>query len=97
SGDKVALGDSVTVEIEDVAILRRTVYARRIAALDDIYEARPQRGRRLSREGIRARSDAGRLAEGRSKAGKREVRGTKDGSRRKSAPSATSRGTARKS
>jgi ribonuclease R len=30
SGDTVSLGDHVLVEIEDVAVLRRTVYARRI-------------------------------------------------------------------
>jgi ribonuclease R len=69
SGDKVSLGDRVTVEIEDVAILRRTVYARRIAAEAEAFAAfdeedRPRRGRlgRLSRDGIRATSDAGRAA-----------------------------------
>jgi ribonuclease R len=30
SGDRISLGDSMLVEVEDVAILRRTVYARRI-------------------------------------------------------------------
>lgn len=69
SGDKVSLGDRVTVEIEDVAILRRTVYARRIASEADAFESpeegeRPRRGRlgRLARDGIRATSDAGRAA-----------------------------------
>lgn len=69
SGDKVSLGDRVVVEIEDVAILRRTVYARRIASEAESFagfddEERPRRGRlgRLSRDGIRATSDAGRAA-----------------------------------
>ena len=59
SGDKVTLGDRVLVEIEDVAILRRTVYGRRIPPehMDEGVEEQraPRRGRvtRLSREGIR--------------------------------------------
>lgn len=57
SGDKVTLGDRVLVEIEDVAILRRTVYGRRIPPehMDEgVEEQRPPRRRatRLSREGI---------------------------------------------
>jgi ribonuclease R len=34
SGDRVSLGDRMTVEITDAAILRRTVYARRIGGGD---------------------------------------------------------------
>jgi ribonuclease R len=34
SGDRIALGDAMLLEIEDVAILRRTVYGRRIASPD---------------------------------------------------------------
>ncbi len=56
SGDTVSLGDRVQVEIEDVAILRRTVYARRVvpaAVLERIgaspeptsLDAPPRRGR----------------------------------------------------
>jgi ribonuclease R len=32
SGDAIALGDTMTVVIDDVAILRRTVYGRRVGA-----------------------------------------------------------------
>jgi ribonuclease R len=34
SGDRIAIGDRMMVEIEDVAILRRTVYARRVVDPD---------------------------------------------------------------
>lgn len=35
SGDTLTLGDTITVEIEDIALLRRTVYARRILSDED--------------------------------------------------------------
>ncbi|MFZ5895896.1 MAG: ribonuclease R family protein [Myxococcota bacterium] len=50
SGDTIALGDRMVVVIEDVAILRRTVYARRVvpeAVLEMVSEAAPPaRGRK---------------------------------------------------
>jgi ribonuclease R len=52
SGDRIALGDRVTLVIEDVALLRRTIYGRRVppatvfegaddAAVSEEFEARP--------------------------------------------------------
>jgi ribonuclease R len=41
SGDRIGLGDSMMVEIDDVSIQRRTVYGRRLAA---IQEKRPKKG-----------------------------------------------------
>ncbi len=47
SGDRISLGDRISVCIEDVAVLRRAVYARRIppASVLEEFEA-PVRGRR---------------------------------------------------
>ncbi len=60
SGDTVSLGDRVVVEIEDVAVLRRTVYARRVppakvldAAARDAKKGRRGRGETRGR-GTRA-------------------------------------------
>jgi ribonuclease R len=47
SGDRIAIGDAMTVQIEDVAILRRQVYARRLPEESD--GERPKRGKRESR------------------------------------------------
>lgn len=55
SGDRIELGDRITVEIEDVAILRRAVYARRVVpdkVLQEIereWSGRRGRGRRAGR------------------------------------------------
>jgi len=46
SGDTIRLGDPLLVEIEDVAVLRRTVYARRVPPDDLLAELEQQRGRR---------------------------------------------------
>lgn len=57
SGDTVALGDRVVVEIEDVAILRRTVYARRVPP-DKVLDALARdskKGRRGRKEQPRGR------------------------------------------
>lgn len=102
SGDKVGLGDRVTVEIEDIAILRRTVYARRIppehirSGGGEEDERPPRRGRigRLSREGIRATSDAGHAAEvagRRRSSGRGTAEGTGGRSGRSGARAATGR------
>jgi ribonuclease R len=47
SGEAIQLGDRLTVEVIDVAILRRTVYARRIVGNDDSASKRrgPRQGR----------------------------------------------------
>jgi ribonuclease R len=43
SGDRIALGDRMMVEIEDVSVLRRTVYGRRVAAAEERRDKRPRR------------------------------------------------------
>jgi ribonuclease R len=53
SGDRVALGDRMTVEITDAAILRRTVYARRIGG-----EAQDKSPRRPGTKGPEPRRPA---------------------------------------
>jgi ribonuclease R len=50
SGDVIALGDRIWVEIIDVAILRRTVYARRVAGEDRRRPARPDGPKRPDRK-----------------------------------------------
>jgi ribonuclease R len=45
SGDVVRLGDRLTLDVIDVAIQRRTVYGRRIRALEDTDGSRPRRER----------------------------------------------------
>jgi ribonuclease R len=45
SGDAVRLGDRIMVEITDCAILRRTVYARRVRGEHDVEGERPFRSR----------------------------------------------------
>jgi ribonuclease R len=48
SGDSIRLGDRVTVQIEDIAVLRRSVYARRIppdGLLEQLRPRPPRRGR----------------------------------------------------
>jgi ribonuclease R len=42
SGDRIGLGDRMRVQIEDVAILRRSVYGRRLVGPDDARAARPR-------------------------------------------------------
>jgi ribonuclease R len=46
SGDRVALGDRIVVQIEDVAVLRRSVYARRIPPESVMGASDQRRGRR---------------------------------------------------
>jgi ribonuclease R len=41
SGDRIALGDRVTLVIEDVALLRRTIYGRRVPPADVFVDADP--------------------------------------------------------
>jgi hypothetical protein len=66
SGDSIALGDMMQVVIEDVAILRRTVYGRRIGVEDVV---RHQRG--LGKRGKRGtHAESGRAAHDRPRHGK---------------------------
>jgi ribonuclease R len=46
SGDRIAIGDAMLVQIEDVAILRRSVYGRRLAGGPVSDEPKPRRPRR---------------------------------------------------
>ena len=52
SGEVISLGDRMLVEIEDVALLRRTVYGRRIALIrdEDGERKRPREPRRKQRK-----------------------------------------------
>jgi ribonuclease R len=43
SGDRIALGDRLLIEIEDVSVLRRTVYGRRVVEVAERKEKRPKR------------------------------------------------------
>ena len=64
SGDELMIGDRVLVTIEDVAILRRTVYARRIPP-EDAYREKERgrlRGRRGGRQRERGQSQSDRSA-----------------------------------
>ncbi|MCA9633203.1 MAG: ribonuclease R [Myxococcales bacterium] len=92
SGDLVQVGDRMLVEIEDVSVLRRAVFARRIPP-DDLAQ-KPQRGRRgrrtlddaLSKRG--SRNDGGRKASPRS--GRAGPRATgRDAGARKAGPKAS--------
>jgi ribonuclease R len=70
SGDRVALGDRILVQIDDVAVLRRAVFARRIPPENVVRASEGKRGRRGARD-----DRAGRLARGGKKAnGKRRKR-----------------------
>jgi ribonuclease R len=69
SGDAIRLGDAVMVEIVDCAILRRTVYARRIASEGEI--ARTGGAPRERRGKFDSRSAAGGRGRGRDGGGER--------------------------
>lgn len=69
SGDRIQLGDDILVEIEDVAVLRRTAYARRIPP-ERVVGDEPKRGRR----GRRAREASQRDQRQREKAGRKETK-----------------------
>ncbi|MBW2453441.1 MAG: VacB/RNase II family 3'-5' exoribonuclease [Deltaproteobacteria bacterium] len=67
SGDTVALGDSITVEIEDVALQRRTIYGRRILDPSARRGRATKKQRRQQRQGAAkaARSSRKRRSTGR--------------------------------
>ncbi|WP_272458049.1 ribonuclease R [Polyangium jinanense] len=50
SGEQIKLGDTMLVQIEDVAVLRRSIYGRRVIAVDEegVSEARPRKVRRTA-------------------------------------------------
>lgn len=60
SGELIELGQTVSVEIEDVALLRRTVYARRLGApsADSVGPRREGRGRKLAPSAARGAAPA---------------------------------------
>ena len=47
SGDRIAIGDAMTVQVEDVAILRRQIYAKRLP--EEGGDDRPKRAKRETR------------------------------------------------
>jgi ribonuclease R len=53
SGDAIALGDKMDIVVEDVAILRRTVYGRRVGA-EAATEDRGKKGKRFSVKNVHA-------------------------------------------
>ena len=53
SGDAIALGDRMEIVIEDVAILRRSVYGRRLGAEVNTQE-RGRKGKRFQAKNIHA-------------------------------------------
>jgi ribonuclease R len=60
SGDRIALGDRMLVEIEDVSVLRRTVYGRRVLDAPSDGERREKRKprREVKRTGKTPRVEA---------------------------------------
>jgi ribonuclease R len=64
SGDRIAIGDAMLVQIEDVAILRRTVFARRLAGERSGEEPAPRRRRKVQDKGTRESAASARGAKG---------------------------------
>jgi ribonuclease R len=74
SGDRIAIGDTMLVQIEDVAILRRTVYARRLVGELSGGEPAPRRRRKvLQSKGTRDGATSARGTQGARRAGDRAV------------------------
>ncbi|MGC4090722.1 MAG: VacB/RNase II family 3'-5' exoribonuclease [Polyangiaceae bacterium] len=91
SGDSISLGDRMVVVVEDVAILRRTVYARRVvpdALLELASEAAPASGRKRVIEAPPRRRFGNARAGARPGSTERPARGArpKDGNKRPSGP-----------
>jgi ribonuclease R len=63
SGDTLRLGDRIVVQIEDAAVLRRTVYARRVLPAGVAEKSYGRRGRRPRRAKTSAWDDTSRQAE----------------------------------
>lgn len=76
SGDRIAIGDRMLVQIEDVSVIRRTVYGRRVA---DGEEAAPRRQKREVKRTARTSDRPRRAAEKprAAKAGARKKTGKK--------------------
>jgi ribonuclease R len=74
SGDRIALGDRMLVQIEDVSILRRTVYGRRLIDEEDRRERRPKRAVKRSAVALPAKSAKAAKARAASKAGRKGAR-----------------------
>ena len=75
SGDSVSLGDRMTVEILDAAILRRTVYAKRFGTTKKVTEYRGKTGN--SGAGKFSRDASGRNGASKTKFGSRDPHGAK--------------------
>jgi ribonuclease R len=98
SGDAIRLGDRLMVDVSDVAILRRTVYARRVRGegrSDDARKHRhengrsrrfgqekPQRGGRKERVFGGKKNDKGKKSSGGGRKGKKSFGGNRKGKRR---------------
>jgi len=63
SGDTLRLGDRIVVQIEDAAVLRRTVYARRVVPVGMAETAHGRRGRQAYRAKRSGRDDTVQLPE----------------------------------
>ena len=83
SGDVVMLGDRIVVSIEDVAVLRRTVYARRVPpkSVVDAIDGEPRRGRGRGRGRGRTGSPAAERGERRGRSGGKKKTTRKTGKR----------------
>jgi ribonuclease R len=81
SGDTISLGDRLFVTIEDIAVLRRTVYARRVVPKAMLEQFEGERGR--ERDGGRdGRRDGGRDGGRKAPGPRREQRQLRVGERR---------------
>ncbi len=106
SGDTIELGDRVTLVVEDISLVRRQVYGKRIApehVLDDMEDSRGRRGRgrrgddrgsRRSDESRRGRekSSRGAATRGRADGKKTTGRSSRASSQKKAAVSAARKG-----
>ncbi len=95
SGDEVSLGDTLLVEIEDVSILRRTVYGRRLLhgnPNEELMRPRTRRGARGQQRAGKGKPSSERSASDRQARGSRrgsndtrKAGAAKDGTRKKGA------------
>jgi ribonuclease R len=75
SGDRIALGDPMLVQIEDVSILRRTVYGRRLVEEEEEQKRKPRRVKRSgATAGERGASASPKARSATKKGGKRKGR-----------------------
>ena len=87
SGDAIALGDPMEIVIEDVAILRRTIYGRRIGVEDVVsgprgLGKRGKKGTHADRRSRRTRSRRARSRRARGQKREGQTGHSRDGSRK---------------